>query len=223
MASGLAHELNQPLAAIRNYVHYCRAIVETGRETAVKLPDALDKVDQAATRAAEVIKRIREFVRDRAPMRVATDINVRVQEALGLLEPDLRRALVRVDARLEPDLPAVCGDPVQIEQVFVNLIQNAIDALSGTALEQRVIVLSTRAGAGGDAVHIEVADQGCGVRPDRLPLIFAEFHTSKPEGLGLGLAISSGIAENHGGQLTARANPAGGMILEMTLPAQKGP
>jgi C4-dicarboxylate-specific signal transduction histidine kinase len=222
MATGLAHELNQPLTAIRNYTHYCKALLQTGKELTVKLPDALDKIDHAATRAAQIIQRLREFVRKQQPTRALADLNPIVRESLDLMAPVLQRGLTRIELHLAATLPLVNIDRVQIEQVLVNLIQNASDAMDQTPPADRVIVLGTRAGRAGDAVHITVTDRGCGIAPDQITLIFEEFHTTKPEGLGLGLAISKNIVERHGGRIEARPNPAGGMIFEVTLATQKG-
>jgi len=221
MVTGLAHELNQPLTAIRNYVHYCKIVAQTGKETTIKLPEALDKVDQAATRAALIIQRLREFVRKQEPTRAPADMNRIIRESLDLMAPVLQHGQTRSVMQLARELPVVMIDPVQIEQVLVNLIQNAMEAMDKTPPGRRVITICTRAARDRATIHVEVRDCGCGIPPDRLALVFEEFHTTKVDGLGLGLAISKSIAESHGGKLTARPNPDGGTIFELVLPAEK--
>ena len=218
IATGLAHEINQPLTAIRNYAHYCRTAVQTGQDLGATLPDALDNLDHAATRAAQIVQRLRGFVRKQQAERTPTDLNQVVRESSGLLGMALRHGRIRVVQQLEPDLPKVTVDPVQIEQVLVNLIQNAVDAMDSVPAAQRVIVLSTRVEGAAGTVHVEVADRGCGIAPDQAVRIFEEFFTTRPDGLGLGLAISKDIVERHGGRMAARANPGGGTVLEVILP-----
>jgi two-component system, LuxR family, sensor kinase FixL len=220
MASGLAHELNQPLTAIRNYAHYCQTVAQTGKETALTLPNALEKIDQAATRAGRIIERLRAFVRKQEPTREMVDVNQILRASLELMEPFLQRGQIRVEPLLAAEALPAPLDQVQIEQVVVNLLQNAIDAMGRTPPAERVIVLRSWAD-GCDIVHVEVADRGGGVAPEDEARIFEEFYTTKPNGTGLGLSISRHIVESHGGRLVYRPHSEGGAVFEMVLPRRK--
>ena len=220
MTTGLAHELNQPLTAIRNYAHYCKTIVQSGLDLDVKLPEALDKVDQAVARASQVLQRMRDFVRKQEPTRTQTDMNVLLRKSLIMMGPILERAYVRIDRQFASRLPLVQIDQVQIEQVLINLQQNAMDAMSDTPVVKRALLLRTWADGG--LVHVEVADRGCGIDPAIAARIFEEFFTTKSHGTGLGLSISKSIVDRHSGRLTTRPNPGGGTIFELVLPTGKG-
>ena len=219
LAAGLAHELNQPLMAIRNYTHYSLSLVETGRKQNLTLPEALLLIDQQADRAGKIIQRLRTFVRNEEPQRTLLNLNDLVSECVDLMGTPLRHSQIKAETHLAPNLPAVLADRVQIEQVLVNLVQNAIDAMEQTPPEERRILLTTSV-AVGQNVRILVHDQGCGVPPEDMDLIFQEFHSTKAEGLGFGLAISKSIIESHGGRLTAQRNSDRGMTFEIMLPRE---
>jgi PAS domain S-box-containing protein len=221
MVSGLAHELNQPLTAIRNYAHYCRTVSQTGDASALSLPDALVKIDQAAARAGQIIDRLRAFVRKQEPTRTMVDVNQIVRSSVDLMEPFLQRGRIRVELQVAAETLDAELDRVQIEQVVVNLLQNAIDAMVQTPLPARVIGLRSWADGGG-AVHVEVADRGEGIASEDQPRVFEEFYTTKPHGTGLGLSISRNIMEGHGGRLVYRPRSGGGAVFEMVLPRRKG-
>jgi len=222
MTTGLAHELNQPLSAIRNYAHYCKIVAQTGKETSITVPEALDKIDQSAIRAAEIIARLREFVRKQEPARRSMDINLVIAKALELMSPVLRRRQIQVGMQLASKLRLVVIDPVQIEQVLVNLIQNAADAMAQTPVSRRILGMRTFKDESDATLHVAVSDRGCGIPPEDWTRIFDEFYTTKPDGLGMGLAISQSIVARHGGRLVASPVPDGGMTFELVLPIEKG-
>ncbi|HRK71397.1 MAG TPA: PAS domain S-box protein [Micropepsaceae bacterium] len=210
MTASLAHELNQPLAAALNYVNAAKRMMGTPAEPAQVKPSAegaaraADMVEKAAVqiaRAGDIIKSLRDFVVKAEPVRRKEDINVIAGEALDFCLADLRVHLIHVEKRLAAKLPALMVDRVQIQQIVVNLLRNAIDALAGQ--ETREITLLTRAGEikGKPAVELLVADSGPGVAADVLARLFEPFTTSKPAGLGVGLAICRSIAQAHGGEI----------------------
>lgn len=217
MATGLAHELNQPLGAIANYAKACRSLVEGGRGAPSQVTDMLSEIQSQAMRAGEIIHRLRAFVKKQQPKARPTDANELVEETLRLLTFELRASGTRVLLRLAGDLPNVLADQVQVGQVLVNLIRNAQDAMPHLAGE--LTITTARSTDDPSTVAITVCDNGAGVSPENLPRLFDAFFTTKPNGLGVGLALCRTIAEDHGGRLTATPNATGGMTFQFTLRA----
>lgn len=229
MASGLAHELNQPLAAIVNYAR--GAIRRIHAEPPAELPvlaGVLERIAEQASRAGEIIKRLRSFARKSEFRRAPVELNRVVGDMLRFCRPEARRHALELRAELAESLPAVLGDRVQIEQVLLNLLRNAMEATvqaqgSGhdpsthDAPLRTVTVCSERLAAGIVAVH--VADHGHGLPPGGAEPLFEQFYTTKPKGLGLGLSISRSIMEAHGGALWASERPGGGAVFSLSLPA----
>jgi C4-dicarboxylate-specific signal transduction histidine kinase len=224
MAAGLAHELNQPLGAIANYAKACRSMVEGGRAASpARVADVLSEIQSQAMRAGEIIQRLRGFVKKQHPKARPTNANELVEDTLRLLAYEVRTSGVRLTLRFAPDLPPVLADRVQIGQVLVNLIRNALDAMQDSG-EDRVVagqltVTTAAASTDASAVTIAVTDNGSGVLPEHMPRLFGAFFTTKPDGLGVGLALCRTIVEDHRGQLTGEPNPTGGMTFTLTLPA----
>jgi PAS domain S-box-containing protein len=218
MASGLAHELNQPLGAIANYAKACRSMVEDGRGTPLRVADALSEIQSQAVRAGEIINRLRTFVKKQHPKPWPTDANELVEETLRLLAFELRASGARLALQFADELPLVMADQVQVGQVLVNLIRNALDAMEEID-RPGMLAITTRRSADSASVTIAVCDNGCGVAPENMSKLFDAFFTTKPAGLGVGLALCRSIVEDHGGRLTAEPNPAGGMIFTLTLRA----
>ena len=224
MASGLAHELNQPLAAIANYTRGVLRRLEAGGGDRGELHDALDRVVAQADRAGEIIQRLRGFVRKREPQRTAIAVDELVRDVTTLLGHDLRQSEVEVDFDTEPGLPPVYVDPIQIEQVLLNLIRNAMDALASEASHQaagepRSVRLRCRR-HDRRQVGIEVMDRGPGLTQAQLDHIFDPFFTTKDAGMGMGLTISQSLVEAHGGRLWAEPNDDGrGLTFHLLLPA----
>jgi two-component system, LuxR family, sensor histidine kinase TtrS len=217
MATGLAHELNQPLGAIANYAKACRSMVEVGRGTPSQVTDMLSEIQSQAMRAGEIIHRLRAFVKKQQPKARPVDANDLVDETLRLLAFELRASGTRVVLRLADDLPKVLADRVQIGQVLVNLIRNAQDAMPHLAGE--LTITTARSADDPSTVAITVCDNGAGVSPENLPRLFDAFFTTKSNGLGVGLALCRTIAEDHGGRLTATPNATSGMTFQFTLRA----
>lgn len=200
VSSTLAHELNQPLGAILHYGETCQQILQqNGEASRASLAEAMDDVVRQVQRAQQIIQRVRTAARKQTPRAVAVDVNELVRDTLASLQPQLDR--YRVTCRFEPadGLPAVGADPVQVGQVLVNLITNAIDAVAQQPADARWIELRTWLDEG--RVWVGVRDGGRGVTPEAAERLFESFFTTKVDGLGLGLAISKSIVEAHGGRL----------------------
>lgn len=216
MASTLAHELNQPLAAISSYSAGCLNRLESGNADPGELKLILAKLSKQAQRAGQIIKRVHDFVRRSEPKRESTDINGLVAEAVALVEPDARKHQVRIETRLAPALAPVSADRVMIEQVVINLIRNGMDAMGQTPAGERTLGVSTR--VEGQTILIQVADRGHGIPPEAVAHLFQPFYTTKSEGMGMGLNICRSIAELHHGHLDFEPNPGGGTIFTFSLP-----
>jgi two-component system sensor kinase FixL len=216
MASALAHELNQPLTAIMNYAQATRRLaVGIDDERRAALVGLLEKTSQQASRAGQIISRLRQFVAKGETERMLEDVNAVVEEAsaLALIGTAGRGIAVRRD--FTPKLPPVLVDKIQIHQVITNLIRNSVDALA--AVERPQILIRTRR-AGPHQVEISVADTGPGLEPEVAARLFQPFVTTKPGGMGIGLSICRSIVEAHGGKLWASDNPGGGAVFSMSLP-----
>lgn len=221
LASGLAHELNQPLAAILAYAQGCARLIRAGSDDREEVLHALAQVAAQAEHAGEVVRRLRRFIARGEPQRAPAALNDLVREALALAEPDLRDHGVRPVMELADPSPTVCVDRVQIEQVLINLLRNAAEALAQTALDRRAVRVRTR--ADGAAAEVTVTDAGPGVAPEIAANLFEPFQTTKAQGLGLGLAISRTLAQAHGGQLSLAAGPGPGATFVLSLPLTPDP
>lgn len=215
MASGLAHELNQPLCAIVNYTEACLQLLD-GKSAPPELRQAIAEVAKQSERAGEVIRRLREFVRRREPRRVDVEVNAAVREVLGLMSTELRQHEVKVKLHLGQRLPPVLADPIQIQQVLVNLVRNAVDAMAETGRERRSLRIRTC--RRGSFLELRVQDAGRGISAEAGERVFDSFFTTKPHGLGMGLSISRTIIELHEGRIWATPNPSVGVTFHITLP-----
>ena len=217
MASTLAHELNQPLAAIASYTSGCVNRLQ-GEDTLDRgeLLDIHQRIARQAQRAGEIIRRVHDFVRRSEPKRAPLDLNAVIRDAIGLIEADARKRRMQIRSALATDLPPVVADAVMIEQIAVNLVRNAMDSMRDTAAEARVIdVQSARAGR---QVTVTVADRGAGIPAETAARLFEPFFTTKQEGMGMGLNICRSIAELHHGRLAFESRPGGGTIFILSLP-----
>jgi two-component system, LuxR family, sensor kinase FixL len=217
MASALAHELNQPLTAIANYLKGSQRLLagEPGDRPAM-LRDALDKAADQAMRAGQIIRRLRDFVaRGEAERRVESAKKL-AEEAGALALVGVKDQGVRVRFRFDPMVDLVLADKVQIQQVLLNLIRNAVEAMEGCP--RRELVISTTPADDG-MVAISVTDTGAGVAPEMVNQLFQPFVTTKRQGMGVGLSISRTIVEGHGGRISCEPNPGGGTIFRFTLRA----
>lgn len=215
MASTLAHELNQPLSAISNYLKGMRRLLETqSGEQRATLGEAMDRATEQAMRAGQIIRRLRDFVaRGESEHRVER-ITKLVEEASALALVGAKEKAVQVRFRFDPTMELVLADRVQIQQVLLNLMRNAIDAMEGA--QRRELIVSTRPAAG-DMVQVSVADTGSGIAPEMETQLFQPFVTTKQQGMGVGLSISRTIVESHGGRIWAEPNPGGGTVFHFTL------
>ena len=218
MASTLAHELNQPLSAISNYCMGCVTRLENGRAESQALLDAMNKASRQAERAAKIIGRVRDFVRKSEPRRTPIDIAETLDDAIAFVDLGARRGVGRgrVVLQIEPDLKPVFADRIMVEQVVVNLVRNALDAMTNIPSARRVVTVRAVAHSN-DAVRIEVADCGPGIAPDEREKLFRPFHTTKPEGMGMGLNICRSIIEYHDSHLDIADNPGGGTVFSFVL------
>jgi len=217
MASGLAHELNQPLCAILSCSDMCSHMAKDGNPDIDRLNKGLELIASQAERAGEIVRRIRDFVQKRETNRTSVDINNIVQEAIGLIDADIRHSQTVVDLRLSRRLPMVLGDVIQIEQVLLNLMRNAIEVMQSEDREERRLTIETTAGPE-KVVEIAVSDTGPGLAPQASEKLFDSFHTTKPDGLGIGLAICRSIIEAHEGEIWAEPDTGGGAVFKFTLP-----
>lgn len=216
MASGLAHELNQPLCAIVNFTEACLELINNKTAEPAELQRAIGEVAKQAERAGQVIRRLRDFVRRREPQRVPVDLNAVVRDVVALTEVEVRHSETRVRLWLTKRLPRVLADPIQIQQVLVNLVRNALDAMKDTEVSRKLVTIQTSRRNG--AVEITVADNGPGIPEELRGRLFEPFFSTKPEGMGMGLSISRSILEVHEGRIWVSPGRSGGAKFRFSLP-----
>jgi two-component system sensor kinase FixL len=217
LAGSLAHELNQPLTAILSNVQAAQRFMAAQPVNLAEVREILADLVQDNHRASEVIRRIRALVKkgelEETPLSLAGVIG----DVVLLLHSDAIVRGIRVFVNIDPALPPVCGDKVQLQQVVLNLLLNAFDATEGRCAYDREVVLDATPDSKG-SVRVTVRDRGPGLAADILDRLFMPFFTSKRDGLGLGLSISRSIVEMHGGRIWAEGNPEGGAAFYFTLP-----
>jgi two-component system sensor kinase FixL len=215
MASTLAHELNQPLTAVASYLNGCRRLLDgSGHVHALMLRDAIDRAADQALRAGQIIRRLRQFVARGESERHVESLPKLIEEASALALVGVKETRVRVGFALDPNVAYVLADKIQVQQVILNLIRNAIEAMQETTVKELTIATAPRDGG---MVEISVTDTGPGIAPEIASQLFQPFVTTKPHGMGVGLSISRTIIEAHGGRLWVEPNPGGGTIFRMTL------
>jgi two-component system sensor kinase FixL len=216
MASTLAHELNQPLSAIANYLKGSARLVEAAGDKATALREALGKASEQAIRAGHIIRRLRDFVSRGESERRSESVSKLIEEASALALVGAKELGIRFRMQFQPEADLVWVDRVQIQQVLLNLIRNAVDAMAGTS--RRDLTISTRA-APDEMIEVSVTDTGPGIAPEIADQLFQPFVTTKRTGMGVGLSISRTIVDAHGGRLWVEPNPEGGTIFRLTLRA----
>lgn len=219
LAATIAHEVNQPLTAIVTNGNFCLRTLDGATSNPDELRAAITAIVNDGTRASGVISRIRGLLKKGAPDRTELDINEIIQDVTTLLRHEFTRSRVSLRTELASDLPRVLGDPVQLQQVLLNLITNAIEATSSSTNGRRTILI--RSAKNPDGVLVQVQDSGPGIAPELADRIFEPFFTTKAEGIGMGLSISHSIVETHGGHLGIVPSPAGALF-EFTLPIDAG-
>lgn len=222
MAAGIAHEINQPLAAISTYAQACKRMLQLPSIAAKDLAEPLEKIGTQAMRAGEVIRRLRGFVKKNDSGAELLQCNQLVREIVKLAEVDARKFDITVELNLQERLPSVRVDPVQIQQVILNLIRNGLEAMEDTPRDLARITLTTELIPSG-YIAIRVSDRGHGLSEESLQRIFHPFYTTKAAGMGMGLSISQSIIQSHGGSLSAYNNPSRGATFVVVLPAAVSP
>ena len=227
LASTLAHELNQPLAAISSYTTGALNMMQNGALDPASLQPALEKINTQAQRAGNVIRSVHQFVKKREPERQPISIKNIVDNVTPLIELQAQQFLVVLQTAIPVNLPNVLGDAVLLEQVLLNLTRNAIQAMAAIAPERRILRISaaldrstSSAQSSQQAIIVSVIDQGHGIPPEVAAGLFSPFFSTKAEGMGMGLNICRTTIEFHGGTLTYANNPTGGTIFRFSLPAQ---
>ncbi|HUH36914.1 MAG TPA: response regulator [Spongiibacteraceae bacterium] len=216
MAAGIAHEVNQPLTAVANYARVGKRLLLQDPPDLPRLAELLEKLDIQAVRASDVIQRLRGYVKKPDAGRRAVDINQLLQDVVALAEVDSRVNDIAVHLETSDDLPLVWADPVQIQQVALNLVRNAMEAMLESKHGAMGVIVATH--QRDSRVCFEVVDRGPGVSAEAEPKLFQPFFTTKANGMGIGLAICQSIVQAHSGSIEHRPNPEGGAIFTCCLP-----
>ena len=220
MTASLAHELGQPLSAIITTANAGRRLIDKGKEDPETLRDILVNVASDGHRAHEIIQNVRNTIKKGDAIRHPINLNELVTKVAHVVRPDAVAYSCELETSLAKDLPLIEGDPVQIQQVLVNLVSNALDAMRQTPVEQRKIDITT-GGDGNGKICLSVRDHGPGIRDQAHERLFDQFFTTKEQGLGMGLAIVRSIVESHGGKIHAENVADGGARFYFTLPVTK--
>ncbi len=219
MAAALAHELNQPLTAAGNYLQAARRLLARKDEASFeRATAALDSVGAQVTRTVQIIRRLRDFVKKAVTTQQTEDMLKLIEEASALALIGAKEHGVRVQFHVAPGSPSAVIDKIQIQQVLVNLLRNAVDAMETSPRRELTVDLG---GAEDGFLRVSVTDTGPGIAPEVAGRLFQPFVTTKPQGMGVGLSICRSIIESHGGRLWAEPNPAGGTVFRFTVPAAR--
>ncbi len=219
MAAAMAHEINQPLAAIANYASASERLLASGAANLEDIKSALAHIKTQSHRAGDIIRRLRSFVRPDSVELVPTDISTIIDEIKPLAEVDANANNIAISFDISTNLPAIIADQLQIQQVLLNLLRNGIDAMRDNDPEHRRLELHCYI-ATPDTICIDVTDQGHGITEEVSKKLFHPFFTTKDTGMGMGLAISHTIVKSHGGALSFANNLSGGATFSVTLPTQ---
>ncbi|KPJ93345.1 MAG: hypothetical protein AMJ53_07425 [Gammaproteobacteria bacterium SG8_11] len=220
MATGLAHELNQPLTAINVYAGSCLQQLKTGKEDNTKLQTALERISHQAQRAANIIQNLRQFLSKGVSQRKPTDLNNLIRQTSEIALLDAGKTNINIHYELQEVVPLVSVDPIQIEQVIVNLLRNSMDAITNMPKRNRHLYIRTET-TGEHEVKASIRDNGPGITTTDTEKLFHPFYSDKAGGMGMGLAISRSIVEAHEGRLSAVNNPEGGATFSFTLPIEQ--
>jgi signal transduction histidine kinase len=216
MASAIAHEINQPLTSVHAYAQACARLLRAGETTPPEAVEYLERIETQAERAALIVQRLRRFVGDGAASSEDVAVASLVADAMSLTAPHAEAAGVALAAEMPASLPPLRGDPVQLQQVLINLLRNAIEAAVVAAPADRRVRLTARAEGG--TITLMVADTGPGISPHVAARLFEPYFSTKPDGMGIGLSVSRAIVEAHGGWLRAAPLAGGGACFSVELP-----
>jgi signal transduction histidine kinase len=217
LTASIAHEVNQPLAAVVTSATACLRWLASQPPNIEKATQAVDRIVRDASRASEVVGRVRDLAIRAPPQKDWLNINETVPEIIVLTRTELEKNHILLETQLSDDVPLVSADRIQLQQVFLNLIINAIEAISACGQGPRELRVSS-AKDGSNGVLVTVCDTGRGLGPRKLDDIFDAFYSTKPHGMGMGLAVSRSIIEAHGGLLWAKPNEPRGAVFQFTLP-----
>ena len=217
LAASIAHEINQPLAAVVAHGHACLGWLSANPPNVGKALQTTERIIQDGTRAGAVLGRIRALFKKEAPAQEWLDMNELIQELAGFLGGEAKRRRIAIRTALASALPKIKGDRVQLQQVVLNLMMNAMDAMAGIASRTKELLISSGT-ENSTQIVVRVEDNGVGFSPEITEKIFEPFFTTKPQGIGMGLSISRSIVESHQGQLWATSRPSGGAIFQFTIP-----
>ena len=220
MATTIAHELNQPLSAIANYTNACIRMLKGDDKRIEEVYEAMGLVSAQAQRAGEIIRQIRNFIRKAGPSQVAVDVNDLICDVVSLVNPEIRKNGISLNMVLASDLPKVLAHAIEIEQVAMNLVRNAIEAMANNEEDRTSMQIKTSCSGNGN-VEVAVSDSGQGLEDKAMGSLFSAFYTTKSSGTGLGLSISKRIIETHGGELWATDNQGPGATFHFTLPVEE--
>lgn len=221
LTASIAHEVNQPLAAVVANADACVAWLSHQSPDLAEARAAAERTTQGATRASEVIVRIRSLINKATPEKARVQLNEIIGETAALAEGAASRNGVSLMMELAPDLPAVVGDSIQLQQVILNLLMNGIEAMATVTDKPRRLVIRSRIAAP-EQVGVSVQDSGIGVSPELMSRLFEPFFTTRSKGIGMGLPISRSIIEAHGGKLWVESTPGQGSTFQFTLPSADG-
>lgn len=216
MASGIAHELNQPLTVINNYSRACIRMLESNEPMEEQCSNVMEKISKQAERAGAVIKHIRHFVNKGVPEKKPVKIKDMLDMVVELTRMEVSRKQVNLVMKLDPSIEWVLAQDTQIEQVILNLMRNAIEAMEETSVAERKLIIQTTLQPE-NKVEIRIVDAGCGMNQDLLEHAFDPFISTKEQGMGLGLSISQGIIEAHGDQIVIEKNSDRGVSFSFKL------
>jgi len=219
LGTSIAHEVNQPLGSIVASVGPCLRWLDASPPDLASARRALVRIADEGERASKIVNRIRALVRREPPRQERVDVNEVISEVIALTRDQMRNDDISLTTELAAELKPVVGDKVQLQQVMLNLIVNAIDAMSAMPDGQRRLVIAS-VNDGLDGLRVEVRDSGPGIEPQRLEQLFEPFYTTKPQGIGMGLWISRSIIEAHHGSLWATANAPHGAVFQFALPVE---
>ncbi|ADE13334.1 PAS sensor protein [Nitrosococcus halophilus Nc 4] len=218
MASELAHELKQPLTAVSTYIEACLRMLQRGIVSPEHLVETLENAINQNQRADEIIRRLRDFIRSRETHLSLIDLNKLVRETLSLAEIEIRNSQARLRLELADSLPPLSIDPIQIQQVLLNLVRNSLEAMQDTEIGKRELTIQTSLTMENNQIEIAVSDKGAGISSEALKQLFEPFFTTKVSGMGVGLSICRSIIEAHGGHIWATSNADQGATFHFTLP-----